>query len=128
MITYNQTNRRMMGLLALMLVLGTMLAPVGHAQTYYSVRIENGSSYAIRQVYLSPASYTQWGRDVLGADTLWQGYVLTTHQISGMYDLKLVDSDGDVCIVRRVALYSDTNWRITNDWLLGCEWRSVSFR
>jgi amino acid transporter len=49
------------------------------------------------------------------------GYVFTTYLNSGLYDLKLVDEDGDVCEVYRVSVSGATNWRITNSWLLNCE-------
>ena len=107
----------MKAVLAVMLLLASSLAPVAHAQSGpYSVRIENVTDYSIFEVHLS-------GPDLLGRRTLDPGYVFTAYVYAGHYDLTLVDEDGDVCVVRNVAVNGPTNWRITNSWLLNCEFR-----
>jgi hypothetical protein len=121
-ITYG--TKRMTVLLALMLVLGSMLAPAGKAQAArYSLQIENASSWHIYKLFLSPSYSDIWGRDLLGRRVLTSGYVFSTDVRSGLYDLKLVDEDGDTCIVHRIAVNGETSWRITNAWLLSCEFR-----
>jgi len=118
----NPSNTRLLAMIALVLVLSTALAPYGQAQSFrHPVRIENRSSYDIREVYLSPASSSYWHQDVLGDDILRTGFVLTTYRTVGYYDLRLVDEDGDVCVVANVSVSGDTNWVITNSWLLNCE-------
>jgi len=130
MIRYNHTNLRMTAMLAVLLVLGAAFAPLGHAQSpAYSIRVENNSSYAIYKVYLPSTSRLailtgNWGPDLLGTHALSSGYFFTIAAESGTYDLRLVDQDGDTCIVPRVAVDGDTTWRITNIWLLACQWRT----
>ena len=113
---------RMKAMLALMLLLTGILAPMAHAQSGpYAVRIENNTRYSIYEVHMSRTGDTRWRRDLLGDDTLNPGYVFTTHLYAGLYDLKLVDEDGDVCEVRNVAVTGTTTWSITSRWLLNCE-------
>ena len=124
MIRFLRTHKRMMALLTLMLVSTGILAPGAHAQSVYSVRIENATLFTINRIYMSPVSSTVWDSDLLGEYTLRPGYHFTTRHWAGVYDLKLVDQDGDVCVVRGISINEDTSWRITNVWLLGCQWRS----
>ena len=125
MIRYNHTNLRMATILAVVLVLGTALAPLGHAEPrVYSIRVENGSSYAIFKLQLSSTQWSDWGPDLLGPHALSPGFFFTIVADRGTYDLKLVDQDGDTCIVPSVAVHGDTTWRITNTWLLACQWRT----
>ena|SRR5664279_4685432 len=120
----NSQTKRMMALLAIMLMISSVLAPAGQAQAFgYSLRIENSSWYSIHHVYLSPARFGNWGPDLLGRQILFSGYALTSRVHYGLYDLKLVDQDGDVCIVPQIAIVGSTTWRITNAWLLNCEFR-----
>jgi hypothetical protein len=113
---------RMKAMIALMLLLTSLLAPMVHAQSGpYSVRIENVSNYAIREVHMSRVGDDDWRADLLGRSTLNPGYAFTATAYTGLYDLKLVDEDGDVCVVPRVAVNGPTSWRITNSWLLNCE-------
>jgi len=118
---YFNSIARMKAMIAIMLVLTGGLAPMVHAQGTYTVQIENATRYSINAVHLSSVTNRWWGPDLLGADTLYPGYVFTTHLYSGQYDLKLVDEDGDVCIVPNVSVSGPTSWRITNSWLLNCE-------
>jgi hypothetical protein len=122
MLTQDHRNRGRLALIALLLIVVVALAPAAHAGESYRVRVENASAWNIHRIYLSSASNRYWGPDLLGSYTLRTGYVFTTRYIpAGTYDLKLVDEDGGVCIVRRVAIYRETDWQITNRWLLACE-------
>ena len=92
----------------------------------HSIRLENDSSYGINQVFISPVGMTVWGRDKLGDSILEPAdYVYLPSLRLGNYDLMLVDEDGDSCIVSGVEVTANTNWRITNAWLLGCEFHNV---
>src|SRR5580658_9587585 len=94
---------RMTAMLALMLLLTGILAPMAHAQSApYTVKIENETHYSIYRVHMSLNSDPWWRPDMLGADTLNPGWEFTTHLYAGVYDLKLVDEDGDVCVVHNV--------------------------
>lgn len=93
------------------------------AQTTTRVRIDNNSDYAIYEVFLSPVSSPDWGFDLLDIDQVlapnYQATLPPKHV--GYYDLKLVDEDGDACVVSNVYVTPTTDWSINNSWLLGCE-------
>jgi hypothetical protein len=114
---------RLLGALILILVTVLALVPASAAAGLgYTVKIENASIYDIYHIYMSPVGYTIWGPDLLGSNILYTNYTFTQPGLAaGHYDLKLVDEDGDSCVVPNVAVYGDTNWRITNSWLLNCE-------
>jgi len=110
---------------ALVAIIGLMslLPPSLVAQSArYPIRLQNDSSYAIYHVYISSVERTDWGRDRLGDIILHPGYYINLRSFyPGQYDLKLVDEDGDSCVVPEVRVGNDTSWVITDSWLLGCE-------
>ena len=73
------------------------LSAVATAADYY-VDITNRTGYTIMYMYVSPESSTSWEEDVLGSDVLADGEtqrVNLTGYKSPMFDIQLVDSDGD---------------------------------
>ena len=86
------------------------------------VGIANNSDYDIYHVYMSSTGDNNWGRDLLGRyQVLESGSSMSVTAGPGRYDLKLVDEDGDSCVVMNLGLYGDQSWNITNNWLLSCE-------
>ncbi len=88
-----------------------------------SATLANGSDLDIYELYLSPSQQSRWGPDQLGEYVLESGMSFT---LSGMrcgdYDLKLVDEDGDECVVHEQYLCGDMGeWVLTNEELLECE-------
>lgn len=60
-----------------------------------AVQIVNASNESIFYVYMSPASDSSWGPDLLGANTLPVGQALTLSDIGeGYWDLRVVDRSG----------------------------------
>ncbi len=86
-----------------------------------TVQLDNSSGYTIREIYLSPTSWTNWGRDLLGSGQLHSGYRETIEALPGTYDLRLVDTDGDDCILFNIQVRADRAITITRDALLRCE-------
>jgi hypothetical protein len=116
------TVTRMTALLAVLLTLSSLIAPVAQARNFYTAKVVNNSPWDIYHLYLSPTGQDEWGPDLLGDYILYSGYNFTTPSMAaGAYDLKLVDEDGDVCIVWNVDLYRFSTWNISDSWLLGCE-------
>jgi hypothetical protein len=77
------------------MLLGVSAASV--AADYY-VDITNRTGYTIYYMYVSPAKSTSWEEDVLGKDILATGdtqRVTLTGYRSPIFDIRLVDSDGD---------------------------------
>ena len=85
--------------------------------------ITNKSDWAIHHLYLSSTDEEQWGPDQLGDNVLESGESYTLHSIPcDKYDIKLIDNDGDACVVGGITMCKDhTHWNLTNDDLLKCE-------
>jgi hypothetical protein len=89
-----------------------------------SMTFRNGSAFDIREIYLSKTNHRTWEEDVLHTRILSAGDSIRVGGIDpGRYDIKLVDEDGDVCIVHNIDLYSNRVWTISNAGLLDCESR-----
>ena len=64
----------------------------------YYVEITNRTGYTIMYMYVSPAKSTSWEEDVLGDNVLPTGEtrrINLTGYGSPIFDIRLVDSDGD---------------------------------
>ena len=94
------------------------------AQDYLrSFTLINRSSYTIRRLYLSPTSLGIWGYDRLGSNVLNPGYKVTVQIEPGYYDMKLVDEDGDSCVVSDIDFRNSDYLVLNNANLLACELR-----
>lgn len=85
---------RLRGWLALVAM---MWCVQGWADNYY-LTVTNNTGYTIYFLYVSPQSSSAWEEDVLGDDVLADGdATLVTLQgyDSPMFDVKIVDEDGD---------------------------------
>lgn len=109
------------------IMLGSLLtmfgSPVAFAASSSRVIVVNESSWAIHEMYFSPTDETEWGEDQLGAQTIETGEQFTLSGIPcDTWDVKVVDEDGDECVVENVALCKDTDkWVINDSDLLGCQ-------
>ena len=98
-------------------------APVFAADTDAEVNIVNNSSWDIHKLYISSVDTQEWGPDQLGDDAIASGnsYTLTSIPCDA-YDVKIVDEDGDECVVAAVALCADKDdWTIEDEALLACQ-------
>lgn len=88
-----------------------------------TVKIINQSKWEIHHIFLSSTDDDTWGPDQLEDDILTKGQSLTLTNIScDLYDIKVVDEDGDECIIEEVDLCGDNSyWKITDKALLECE-------
>lgn len=91
-----------------------------------SVSIRNGSSFAIHELYLSSTDDEAWGPDQLGMETIEPGKRYKIEDIPcDEYDVRLVDEDGDECVIGGVGLCADNDvWTIDDEDLLSCQWAS----
>jgi hypothetical protein len=87
-------------------------------------RVINRSSYQIDHIYVSPTSNTYWGADQLGRGVLPSDYRETISIYPGWYDVKLVDHDGDSCIIGNQDFRESEDWTFTDATLLACEFLS----
>jgi hypothetical protein len=110
-------------LIAGVLVLAAMFAPsVATAQSATrTFTVYNNSSYTIDQLYVSSTYDHTWEQDRLGSNYFPPNYRMDLRVAPGFYDVKLVDEDGDSCVVPNVDFRSGTTWTIDNTVLLACE-------
>jgi hypothetical protein len=85
--------------------------------------VNNRSDWDIYHMYLSPEQKDTWGEDQLGEHVIKSGESFTLNDIPcGEYDIKLVDEDGDDCVVEGIVMCKDhTHWDLTNKELAKCE-------
>ena len=83
----------------------------------------NNTTCAIHEIYFSPTDESEWGEDQLGKQTIEPGEQFTLSGIPcDKWDVRVVDEDGDECVVESVALCADTDrWVINDSDLLGCQ-------
>jgi len=84
-------------------------------------KVVNYSDWTIEYIYFSPTWDDSWGEDKLGEYVLepQYEYSMTLSEGCGNYDIKLIDEDGDECVVFDVYLCNET-WEINSDDLLEC--------
>jgi hypothetical protein len=115
--------RSILAVVALVLVAGAYLLAAG---SRWSLTIKNQSKFDIYELFISSSEAPNWGRDLLGSDVLRSGSSWTIQKVmTGEYDVKFVDEDGDTCILRNTQLTKDTAWDLTTNWLLRCEFHQT---
>jgi hypothetical protein len=88
-----------------------------------NVTVHNNSSFALHHMFLSPVGEDQWGADQLRDKVVAPGesYLLTEIPCAD-YDLKLVDEDGDECVLEVPAICGgNEDWNVADEGLLECE-------
>lgn len=117
--------RRVFTVLVLSLVAvgfsSTLMA--GSKKKTSSIEIVNKSKWDIHHLYLSPSDDNEWGPDQLGKHIIESNDRFTLTEIEcDVYDIKLVDEDGDECVIEEESLCNDEAiWKITDEELLSCE-------
>jgi hypothetical protein len=87
------------------------------------IHIKNKSDWEIHHFFLSPTEEEKWGPDQLGDKVIASNGSFELHKVPcDSYDIKLVDEDGDECVVAAVDICaSKEGWVIDNEDLLACE-------
>lgn len=109
--------------MALVAAAGLLASPAGAAGSDSKVVVKNLSHWAIHQMYFSPTEQREWGDDQLGNHTIETGGSFTLTGVPcDSYDVRVVDEDGDECVVEDVALCADKEkWVINDKDLLACQ-------
>jgi hypothetical protein len=83
----------------------------------------NKSQWAIHELYFSPTDEVEWGEDQLEEMTIGTGEKFTLTGIPcDKWDVRVVDEDGDECVIENVGLCADTDkWVINDSDLLNCQ-------
>jgi hypothetical protein len=99
-----------------------LAAGVEASGSRWSLKLHNSSRFDIYELFMSSTETNQWGRDLLGSGVIRSGETWTVEKImTGEYDIKFVDEDGDSCVLRNQRIIDNTTWNISTDWLLRCE-------
>ncbi len=83
---------------AVLAAIAFFIVPALALASDYYVDIENRTGFTITYMYVSPAKSSSWEEDVLGANVLPDGAsrrVQLRGYDSSIFDVRLVDSDGD---------------------------------
>lgn len=91
--------------LKLALALFFMLLPVTVNAADYYVDITNKTGYTIFFIYVSPDNSDSWEEDILGSEVLMDSMtrrVTLTGYASPVFDIRLVDEDGDTYTFMKV--------------------------
>ncbi len=115
------TMKKMMAAGALMLAAGMAPAVASAQDATRTFTVYNNSRFRIDHLYVSPSSSSRWGYDQLGEYDLPTNYHVDVPVDPGWYDVKLVDQDGDDCVIKDVDFRDGESWTITNGVLLACE-------
>lgn len=116
---------RMALVAAILLAMTALALPLSsHAQPQRAeFMINNKSDWDIHHLFLSPEDKETWGPDQLGDKVIQSGSSFTLNDIPcGEYDIKVVDEDGDACVIGGIVMCKDhTHWDLTNKELAACE-------
>jgi hypothetical protein len=106
----------------ILLALGGLFMMANPVDAQTTISITNSSMWDIYHVYISAADESDWGDDLLGdTDVLETGETVRfTFLSTGRYDIKVIDEDGDECIMWGVYLQNDETWTITDESHLEC--------
>jgi hypothetical protein len=111
--------------LKVLLLLVVLLFPLTVIAQRHGARVKviNQSKWEIHHLYLSPKDDNDWGPDQLGEAIIKRGQSFTLTNIRcNHYDIRVVDEDGDECVIEDVSLCRDASyWKITDKALLDCE-------
>lgn len=113
---------RLLLALPLALAAGSVAAKGGKLDA--RVTVVNQSLWTIHEMYLSSTDGGEWGPDQLGPTVaIASGERHTLERIPcDTYDVKLVDEDGDECMVAGVALCgAEATWVVTDEDLRACQ-------
>jgi hypothetical protein len=109
---------------AALFVAGLVIAASAAAAKFDSdVTIKNDSAWTLVNLYMSAADENEWGPDQLGEQVIETGGSFKIHSIPcDSYDIKIVDEDGDECVIGGVDVCADSNtWTVSDDDLLACQ-------
>ncbi len=86
------------------------------------VKIINTSSFEIHELYFAATKQTDWGQDQLQDEVIKKGESFELRKIPvGKYDVKIVDEDGDECIISAVKVVNNEDVTFDDSTLVGCQ-------
>lgn len=111
------------GTLLAVLTLAASFGSTAHAGKKASVTVVNDSDWAIHEFYVSSGEDDEWGPDQLKDQVIKSGGSFQLVDIPcDTYDVRLVDEDGDECVVEDVDICgTKETWEITSKDLARCQ-------
>lgn len=105
------------------IMLAAVFPAAASAAKKADVKITNRSDWEIHHFYLSSTEDDEWGPDQLGDEVIDTGDSFTLTDVPcDDYDVKLIDEDGDECVVGAVDICGKgQEWVITSKILLACQ-------
>lgn len=86
------------------------------------IEFANSSRLVVGELYLSPPKENQWGEDRLGDAVIESGASIRLKGVQpGRHDVKIVDEEGDECVIDNVQITADEKVVITDQNLIGCQ-------
>jgi hypothetical protein len=116
--------KRMLRLTSVVLVLFVVAIPVFASRKKNAyLEITNYSKSEIHHIYVGETYSDEWGVDRLGGRIIKYGQSFSVSAIPcDVYDVKIVDQDGDECIYEEIELCAGTTrWRLTDKDFQECE-------
>lgn len=87
-----------------------------------NITIKNQSDWHIVNFFLSSSADPNWGPDQLGEQVIGAGQNFELRGVPcDVYDVKIIDQDEDVCIVKGIKLCGADGWTITSQALVNCQ-------
>jgi hypothetical protein len=88
-----------------------------------SIKVINQSRWEIHHLFLALRTNREWGVDQLGEEVIHRGESFTLTDIEcDLYDIRIVDEDGDECILEKQDLCGEAStWKLTNRGLRACK-------
>ena len=93
-------------------ILVSMLLVTAVSAEAVTARIINNTGYTIYYLYVSRSDSGDWGPDRLGSSVLNSGEDFRVDVQPGLYDIRLVDSDGDSYTLMNRGRSDGQNWYI----------------
>lgn len=110
-----------------LLLAASPLALAQNRKPKATITVQNKSTHTVHHLYLTPSEHDDWGTDQLGDNVIdaRTGSFKLTDIPCGSYDVRLIDEDGDECVVEEVDICATKEtWTITDKDLLACkEWQ-----
>jgi len=82
----------------------------------------NTSQWRIAHLFLSPINESEWGTDQLDKQVIESAETFVLKNITpGSYDIRVVDEEGDECIVEDVGFEVDQAIKMSDEKLVACQ-------
>ena len=87
-----------------------------------TITIKNGTQWTFDEFYLNYSADESWGPDHLGKEVIKPGGTFALQGVPvGKFDARIVDEEGDECIISDVSIKGSEIVTFTDEMLVGCQ-------